>query len=71
LFAEQIKAIAEEHFIPIVENEQLARSIYNTTEPGEDIPSDLYRAVAEVLAFVYKLGRNKHKQKNKPVVDQR
>lgn len=71
LFAEQIKSIAEEHLIPIVENEQLARSIYNTTEPGEDIPADLYRAVAEVLAFVYKLGRNKNKQKNKPVVDQR
>jgi flagellar biosynthetic protein FlhB len=71
LFAEEIKKIAEEQFIPIVENESLARGIYNSTEAGEEVPPDLYRAVAEVLAFVYKLGRNKHKQRNKPVVDQR
>ncbi len=69
LNAQEIKRIAEDNFIPIVENEALARSIYKSTEPGEAVPPELYRAVAEVLAFVYKLGRNKQKNKNRPVVN--
>lgn len=69
LIAEDIKRIAEENFVPVVENESLARSIYDTTEPGNTIPPDLYRPVAELLAFVYKLGRNKAKKKNRPTVN--
>lgn len=69
LQAEEIKKIAEENYIPIVENEELAQSIYKTTESGESIPPELYRAVAEVLAFVYKLGRNKKLKKNRPIVN--
>lgn len=69
LQAEEIKRIAEENFIPIVENEPLAQQIFHKTEPGDAVPPELYRAVAEVLAFVYKLGRNKGRSKNKPVVN--
>lgn len=68
IFAQEIKDIAEEHYVPIVENEALAWRIHDTTEVGDELPPELYRAVAEVLAFVYKLGRNKPKKKDKPVV---
>ena len=53
--AQKIKDIAEENKVPIVENKTLARTLYAQVEVGESIPEDLYRAVAEVLAFVYKL----------------
>lgn len=53
--AQRIKEIAKENGIAIVENKPLARTLYSTVEIGETIPSDLYQAVAEVLAFVYSL----------------
>jgi flagellar biosynthetic protein FlhB len=53
--AAKIKEIATEHQITLVENKPLARTIYQTVEIGEFIPPNLYQAVAEVLAFVYKL----------------
>ena len=57
--AEAIKKIAEEHEVPIVENEPLARSIYRTTDVGEEVPRELYQAVAEVLAYIYKMKRER------------
>lgn len=51
----KIKEIATEHRIPLVENKPLAHTLYRTVEIGELIPPHLYQAVAEVLAFVYKL----------------
>ena len=53
--AMKIREIAEEHKIPIVENKPLARLLLAQVEVGETIPQDMYRAVAEVLAFVYRL----------------
>lgn len=53
--AQKIKAIAVEHQIPLVENKPLARTIYKSTEIGDFIPAELYRAVAEILAYVYRL----------------
>jgi flagellar biosynthetic protein FlhB len=53
--AAKIKEIASEHQVALVENKPLARTIYQTVEIGEFIPPNLYQAVAEVLAFVYKL----------------
>ncbi len=53
--AAKIREIATEHQIPLVENKPLARTLYQTVEIGELIPPNLYQAVAEVLAFVYKL----------------
>ncbi len=53
--AQRIKEIAREAGVPIVEDPPLARLIYSRVEVGEFIPEDLYRAVAEVLAYVYRL----------------
>jgi flagellar biosynthetic protein FlhB len=51
----KIKALAEEHRIPMVENKPLARSLYDQVEVGEEIPEHMFEAVAEVLAYVYRL----------------
>jgi flagellar biosynthetic protein FlhB len=51
----QIRRIAEEHDIPIVENKPLAQALFKAVEPGEFIPEGLYQAVAEILAYVYRL----------------
>ena len=59
IVAEEIKTIAEEHEIPVVENEPLARSIHRTTKVGQEVPPQLYQAVAEVLAFIYKQKRER------------
>jgi flagellar biosynthetic protein FlhB len=53
--AERIRAIAQEHRIPVLENQAVARSLYQTVEIGDTIPETLYRAVAEILAYVYRL----------------
>ncbi len=53
--AERIKEIAKENKIELVENKPLARSLYETTDIGQEIPAELFQAVAEVLAFVYSL----------------
>ncbi|MBA1333871.1 MAG: Flagellar biosynthesis protein FlhB [Firmicutes bacterium] len=58
LIAQRIKEIAVDNNIQVVENVILARSLYQNTDIGEVIPSDLYQAVAEVLAFVYSLNKN-------------
>jgi flagellar biosynthetic protein FlhB len=55
LMAKRIREIAEQSRVPIVENPPLARALYSTTEVGMWIPADLYKAVAEVLAFVFRL----------------
>ena len=59
--AKQIRDIAGANFIPIIENRPLAWALYLNVEVGEEIPEDLYRGVAEVLAMVYKLKREKEK----------
>ena len=53
--ARQIRAVARAHGIPIAENKPIARLLYRTVEVGKEIPENLYRAVAEVLAYVYRL----------------
>lgn len=55
LIAQNIKKIAKENNVPIVENKPLARTLYDTVEIGQFIPPDLYQAVAEVLAYVYRI----------------
>lgn len=58
----RIRKIAMENEIPIVENPPLAQALYKAVEPGQEIPLHLYRAVAEVLAYVYRiLDRNVHR----------
>lgn len=57
--AERIREVAKEHGIEIVENKPLARALYETAEINRPIPVDFYQAVAEVLAFVYRLQKRK------------
>jgi flagellar biosynthesis protein FlhB len=50
----KIRELAQQHGIPMVENRPLAQTLYKTVEVGESIPSNLYKAVAEILAYIYK-----------------
>ncbi len=53
----KIREIAREHNIPLVEDKPLARALNKTVDIGQYIPASLYKAVAEILAYVYKLKR--------------
>jgi flagellar biosynthesis protein FlhB len=60
LIAERIKEIGRDHDVPTVENKPLAQVLYKTCEIGDTIPDSLYRAVAEILAYVYRLRGMRH-----------
>lgn len=53
--AGRIRKLAMDHQVPIVENPPLARALYKSVDVGQEIPSHLYRAVAEILAYIYRL----------------
>ena len=53
--AQRIKKIAEENDIPIMEDKPLARILFKSVDIGQSVPDELYRAIAEILAYVYKL----------------
>ena len=57
LVAKRIREIAQEHRVPIMENPPLARTLYAKVELDQAIPPNMYAAVAQVIAFVYKLKR--------------
>ncbi|TQS75544.1 flagellar biosynthesis protein FlhB [Ornithinibacillus gellani] len=57
LTAQKIKEVAKAHQIMTVENRPLARSLYAQVEIGEAIPEQFYQAIAEILAYVYRLER--------------
>jgi len=59
LIALRIRQLALDHQVPIVENPPLAQALYKSVNVGEEIPSNLYRAVAEVLAYIYRLMNQK------------
>ncbi len=54
LLALRIREIGDEHDVTRVENAPLARELYARVDVGQMIPADMYAAVAEVLAFVYR-----------------
>jgi flagellar biosynthesis protein FlhB len=56
-FAQRIKALAAEHGVPTVENKPVARLLFAMGKVGENIPAELYQAVAEILAVVYRTHR--------------
>jgi flagellar biosynthetic protein FlhB len=56
-FAQRIKALAAEHGVPTVENKPVARLLFAMGKVGESIPAELYQAVAEILAVVYRTHR--------------
>ncbi len=51
----RIRRIGVEHQVPIIENPPLAQALYQSVEVGQEIPPHLYRAVAEILAYIFKL----------------
>ena len=51
----RIRQIAMRHGVPIVERKPLARALYRSVEAGQEIPPEFYKAVAEILAYVYRL----------------
>src|ERR1035437_10009625 len=53
--APRIRQKAIEHQVPIIENPPLAQALYKSVEVGQEIPPHLYRAVAEILAYIFKL----------------
>lgn len=53
--AQKIKEIAKEHGVILTENRPLARALYANVEIGQEIPEELFKAVAEILAYVYRL----------------
>ncbi len=55
--AQKIKLIANEHDIVMVENRPLARSLYEDVEIGGRIPEEFFKAIAEILAYVYRIQR--------------
>jgi flagellar biosynthesis protein FlhB len=59
LVALQIRRIAEEHGVPIVEDPPLARSLYASVEVGRQIPEEFFQAVAQLLAFVYRMANRR------------
>lgn len=57
LIAQKIKKIARGHGIPVIENKPVARALYKFGKPGQAVPNQMFRVVAEVLAYVYKNNR--------------
>ncbi|KJZ02100.1 flagellar biosynthesis protein FlhB [Pseudoalteromonas piscicida] len=65
--AMQIRKIAKGNEVPIVESPVLTRSLYHTTEVGDQIPEQLFTAVAQVLAYVFQLNRFQKGKGKRPV----
>jgi flagellar biosynthetic protein FlhB len=55
LIAQRIKKIAAEHNIPIVEDRALARALYKAVDIGEEIPEKMFQAIAQLLAYIYRM----------------
>lgn len=54
LIAQKIKQLARDNGVPVIENKPVARGLFKLGKPGQQIPAQMYRVVAEVLAFVYR-----------------
>jgi len=59
LLAQRIKAIAKENNVPMHEDVQLARALYKTCDVGREIPENLFKAVAQILAYIFKIKEEK------------
>lgn len=59
LIALQIRRLAEEHGVPVIEDRPLARGLHAAIEVGQLVPEELYQAVAQVLAYVYRVARRR------------
>jgi flagellar biosynthetic protein FlhB len=68
-FALKIREVAKENNVPIIENKPLARSLYSAVEADDMIPAELYVAVAEVLAIVFKKNKSRKAPRPKSPLD--
>jgi flagellar biosynthetic protein FlhB len=59
LIALKIREIAKQHSVPIVEDKPLAQALYKSVDVGDDIPEKLFQAVAQVLAYIFRLRDSK------------
>ena len=59
--ARRIRELAQQHEVPIVEHPPLAQALYKSVEVGQEIPAHLYRAVAEILAYIFRLMKTRPK----------
>ncbi len=64
--AMHIRTIAKENDVPIIQSPMLARSLYYNTEVGDEVPEQLFVAVAQVLAYVYQLDQFKRRKGSRP-----
>ena len=55
LLAQQIRRVAVEHGVPVIERKELARELYRTVRAGNPIPTDLYEVFVEIMAYVYRI----------------
>ncbi len=62
-----IRTIAKENNVEIIQSPALARSLYYTAEVGDDVPEELFAAVAQVLAFIFQLNEHKKGRAKKPI----
>ncbi|MFA6989542.1 MAG: flagellar biosynthesis protein FlhB [Candidatus Gastranaerophilaceae bacterium] len=59
LFAKKIIELAKYHGVPVIENPPIARAIFRLVDVNKEVPPELYKAIAEILLFVYNLRKNK------------
>ncbi|MEH6442319.1 MAG: flagellar biosynthesis protein FlhB [Oceanospirillaceae bacterium] len=64
----KIREVAKEHDVPILMSPPLARALYYSTEIGDEVPTGLFKAVAQVLAYVFQLKRFKQNAAQKPIL---
>lgn len=62
--AKKIREIAALHGVPIVERKPLAQALYKTVDVGQEVPEQFYKAIAEILAYVYQLSGKKMKSRS-------
>jgi flagellar biosynthetic protein FlhB len=66
LLAQKIREIAIQHGVPIVEKKPLAQALYKTVEVGQEVPEQFYKAIAEILAYVYELSGRARRMRAMP-----
>lgn len=64
--AQKIREIAIQHGVPIVEKKPLAQALYKTVEVGQEVPEQFYKAIAEILAYVYELSGRARRMRSAP-----
>ncbi|HKQ46538.1 MAG TPA: flagellar biosynthesis protein FlhB [Phycisphaerae bacterium] len=64
--AQKIREIAIQHGVPIIEKKPLAQALYKTVEVGQEVPEQFYKAIAEILAYVYELSGRARRMRAMP-----